>query len=624
MAAIKFGVPRGLSRRAIPVVVVLFVLILSLTHYYSADQYGWDFAFRRGPTGTVLPQEDAEGGGTKHPIDELIAFSQDQFEKVLRERSTSVDDAARRYRERRGRHPPPGFQEWFDAAHRAKSVVVESFFDQIYHDMTPFWALEPKEVRRRAHGQAYAIRVRDGKVENRHDSRELPFRQDQWSRLVADIAPHLPDIEIPVNTMDETRIVVPWEDISRLVAAEAANRTIFPVDQATSNFSGLRDVDASGESHHAKWVTNEPQKFWDHLKVGCPPDAPGRSVSSLANFDVPIEYPKDPVSEYTYHGFVSNVTTARDPCYQPHLRGMHGSFIESISMSTTHELMPIFGECKLPQNNAFLIPSAVHLTDEIENYSGAGDHGPAWSTKRNALIWRGVNSGARNKPNNWWHMHRARFVQMLNGTTVSSLEAGDVKQARTFQLPPALYNSLGQATSQLGQWVKTWADVGFNNFLCEPPEFTEDWRHNRHLKPVCSWAAKLFSPAREVPLQKQFQYKFLPDIDGNSFSGRYRAFLLSTSLPLKATIFKEWHDDRLFPWLHYAPFDNSFMDIYAVIEYFMRHDKAAEMIATEGKKWAEATLRREDMVIYTWRLLLEYSRVLDDARETLAYVDDLL
>ncbi|KAG7103316.1 Mitotic spindle checkpoint component mad3 like protein [Verticillium longisporum] len=42
----------------------------------------------------------------------------------------------------------------------------------------------------------------------------------------------------------------------------------------------------------------------------------------------------------------------------PHLRGLHGTFIESISMSTTHELLPLFAESKLPQNNAMLVPGA--------------------------------------------------------------------------------------------------------------------------------------------------------------------------------------------------------------------------------------------------------------------------
>ncbi len=124
-------------------------------------------------------------------------------------------------------------------------------------------------------------------------------------------------------------------------------------------------------------------------------------------------------------------------------------------------------------------------------------------------------------------------------------------------------------------------------------------------------------------MEQQYEYKFLPDIDGNAFSGRYRAFLRSTSLPLKATMHAEWHDDRLFAWLHYVPFDNSYMDIYGVMEYLLANDADAERIATEGSVWAETVLRHEDMRLYVWRLLLEYARVLDDNRDRLAFVDDL-
>ncbi|KAM3520422.1 hypothetical protein NHJ13051_006866 [Beauveria bassiana] len=38
---------------------------------------------------------------------------------------------------------------------------------------------------------------------------------------------------------------------------------------------------------------------------------------------------------YTYHGFIQNFTQARDPCLQPHIHSLHGTFVKSISISTT-------------------------------------------------------------------------------------------------------------------------------------------------------------------------------------------------------------------------------------------------------------------------------------------------
>ena len=84
----------------------------------------------------------------------------------------------------------------------------------------------------------------------------------------------------------------------------------------------------------------------------------------------------------------------------------------------------------------------------------------------------------------------------------------------------------------------------------------------------------------------------------------------SHSLPLKATIYNEWHDSRLIPWKHFVPFDNTFADIWAIMEYFMgyddpagifhrpSHDAVARHIAESGQQWAEKVMRREDMLIY--------------------------
>jgi hypothetical protein len=108
------------------------------------------------------------------------------------------------------------------------------------------------------------------------------------------------------------------------------------------------------------------------------------------------------------------------------------------------------------------------------------------------------------------------------------------------------------------------------------------------------------------------------------------AFLRSGSVPIKATIYSEWHDDRLVPWLH-------FVDVYGILDYFVgtgdkkknvegnepvieSHDEAAKKIALKGREWANTVLRKEDMRIYLLRLLLEFC---DDDREKLGFVGDL-
>jgi hypothetical protein len=131
-------------------------------------------------------------------------------------------------------------------------------------------------------------------------------------------------------------------------------------------------------------------------------------------------------------------------------------------------------------------------------------------------------------------------------------------------------------------------------------------------------------------MKSQYRWKYLPDIDGNSLSGRFRAFLTSNSCVMKATIFKEWHDHRLMPWVHFVPLDITLRDLWSTMAYFLgfagspAHDVEGERIATEGRLWAEKVMRREDMLLYVHRVLLEYGRICHDDRDRLGYTEDLI
>ncbi|KAK8094576.1 Lipopolysaccharide-modifying protein [Apiospora hydei] len=554
---------------------------------------------------------------------DLIKEGHEKFARLQAARSNTIEEAAGRYRERRGRHPPPGFDDWFKAAQKRDAVIVEDFFDRIYHDINPFWALDQPELRRRAHSQPEVIRIRNGKVTL---VSEDPERGNQWmqiwAKLVKEIG-HLPDLDMAINVMDETRVLVPWEKIDEYVKKERRTRDIFPASEAVSTYTGYADVDTQTEPYDPHWIGGEAHKYWDHVRATCPPDSDSRNIPSLPSFSGPVKdiYPTGPVDAYTYKGFVRNFTASQDACLQPHLRGLHGTFVESVSMSTTRELLPIFGGSKLPQNNEILIPGAVYLADD-KRYSGGKGIGGSWEGKMEGFMWRGVASGGRNKVDNWWHFQRHRWAQMMNGTTLQKVIVADEAAAPTFTLlPPSVYNISARRNGFMGSWLAMHADVGVIDLMCCPGEV--DSRKKRvH---TCSYSSPFLDVVKEKPMREQYAYKYLPDIDGNSFSGRWRGFLRSTSCPLKATVYTEWHDDRLVPWVHFVPFDNTFMEIYAIMEFFLEgHDAQGRRIAEEGSRWASQALRKDDMLLYVWRLLLEYARVVDPQRNRLAFVGDLV
>ena len=374
----------------------------------------------------------------------------------------------------------------------------------------------------------------------------------------------------------------------------------------------------------AKWlILTETEPFWKVAARGCPPDSLSRRAEPMADFDHTPQISLAHTLKHSYKGFVSNYSLSTDFCHQPDLQGLHGMMIHPLSVSATEVLFPMFGGSKLHTNNEILLPAPMYWNNE-ERFSGGDDHGDPWGQKLDKVIWRGVATGGLNTAKNWKGFQRHRFIALTNGTKISSAESWE-HAPDNWGIPTSQYNLAAQQEGKLGKWTSEWSDTGFVDLFCEKEKALEGGK--------CEYTSPYYSVARGMKMSEQFHSKYLPDIDGNSFSGRYRGFLMSTSLPIKATIFREWHDSRLFAWKHFVPMDNRFMDFHAIMEYFLgyqgesvsikSHDKQAEKIANAGQEWANKVLRPEDMQIYTLRLLLEYARLGRENRDNLGYAKDL-
>ncbi|KAH9830876.1 glycosyltransferase family 90 protein [Teratosphaeria destructans] len=544
-----------------------------------------------------------------------------------------------RHRRRRGRQPPPGFDVWFHFAVNSSAVIVEQFWDRIYDDLGPFWGVPAKQLREESNRFQHRVSVRGGNATGHTDIDERPWI-NIWTDMIQSVASMLPDVDVPINVMDESRVVVPWEDINAAMAEERKTRRVVPEQDLKTSFGTLKLLDNNppkdGEVQDPPFEIMGP--YWPLAVVGCPPESPARKAYIDTDFRKPPpltgQWPRG-----SYEGYVQNWTLAKSPCDNADLQGLHGSFVEPISISTTKRLFPLFGGSKLPMNNEILLPPAMYWTDD-PFYSGGPSHGKAWEEKHDSVVWRGAASGGRNREENWTRFQRHRFIAMVNATAVKLAETGE-QEPKNFALPmnntydlAAHLQTLtdshnhGHGTA-LSDWIDTWSDAAFVHLLCFPGT---DSPHDRD----CPYTSHYFSVASTMSMREQYPYKYLPDIDGNSFSGRYRAFLYSTSLPIKATIYNEWHDSRLVPWKHFVPMDNTFSDFYGIMEYFLGndvhglegvegeggvggHDDVAGKIALGGKGWAERVLRKEDMQVYVLRLLLEFARLCDEERERLGW-----
>jgi hypothetical protein len=111
-------------------------------------------------------------------------------------------------------------------------------------------------------------------------------------------------------------------------------------------------------------------------------------------------------------------------------------------------------------------------------------------------------------------------------------------------------------------------------------------------------------------------YKYVIDIDGNGWSGRYHRLLSTRSVVLKSTAFVEWYQDRIQPWVQcvtllwlcylsgslisnsYIPVKLDYSDLRHIMTFFVGlngrhgHDELAKEIGAAGRQWAADYVRR--------------------------------
>jgi len=155
-------------------------------------------------------------------------------------------------------------------------------------------------------------------------------------------------------------------------------------------------------------------------------------------------------------------------------------------------------------------------------------------------------------------------------------------------------------TSSLGiqspEQLQSWLDIHFTGIVsCEPE--------------TCEAVKTEFPTVPSQTLSETFQNKIVLDMDGHGLSSRFYMLLQSHSAVMKQGIMREWHDSRLLPWLHYIPLSMHMGELEEILKYFFGPgDHVLQAIAEEGRHWVKQALRKEDMRIYMYRLLLELGR----------------
>ena len=538
-----------------------------------------------------------------HPVSLAIAEADRRWTEYDANRSRSCAEAVTKYRQTYGRHPPPGYDKWYRFA-RERNVYHMDDFPQLMGDLRPFWSVAPRTLRALAahmwepeKAGLGGIHVRGGKIAKISCNLEsaVGWRCQTFADQVEKVVKYLPDMDINTNLLDQPRVVVPWEDMQRALKAEEESRVLPPeaVGEFTANLTGLLNLDIERDKDNStreevEWIAAPGKPYMDIAKTACPPESHANGGADVATAE----------ATWKSGGVVTNFNLSSDLCtVGPELADRHGFLFTASTIVNSKRLVPVFGECKVSVNSDILFPANMYSKDDRRyDYDPWDD--VKWHKKQEDLVWRGVTSGGVQLADNYARMHRQRLVQMLNAThaereraTVTILAedpavSGDYLPFPSYAPAPLLRNR---------------TDVGF----------VEAWG----CVPDCSFYDAVFAMLPAIPLREHFRHKYLVDVDGHSFSGRWRAFMQSRALGIKATIFREWHDSRLFAWRHFVPMDNRFGDIYTLLTYFMgvgkledtrhgeafvpRHDGEAWRLAEQGHEWAQKVLRKEDIEVWS-------------------------
>ncbi|KAF1925541.1 glycosyltransferase family 90 protein [Didymella exigua CBS 183.55] len=610
-------------RRILFGVTTFSVFVLLVRHASGAHHYRltaevpsiFEVQSSSTPLGSI-PIDLKEG----HPAEQLINAAETELQQLLKRQSKSLDQAVREYRRRNGIAPPPHFDKWFEFAQRRNVVMIDEF-DMINQMLLPFWALEPKTIRSRiknaiGHEDSalIAVAIRNGEVVSVGNGDE--WQQQATTGMMKDFVAYLPDMDLGFNIHDEPRVVVPNDLLSSMIAKARdqvlprAAKNALPRNDFSKRPKDLNDGKRFDEVSTSKFNRFAHQQTWTHSRLSCPTDSQAQTYEDFAADNLtsyaagPLNYVYDPIA-------------FSDICNSPSFSSTFGFFERPNAFSITHELTPIFSQSKVSSFQDILYPSPWYWFGKV-TYSKS--HDTSWENKINSLYWRGSTTGGFSRNGGWRRQHRQHIVQRINAPDTAQILVRPVTSTAPYQVKDidrrALRHLVDVKFSHVGQ--------------CDPGD--------------CDAQKEFFDVVERVDGHEAWSYKHLLDMDGNAFSGRFYSFLQSRSLTYKMSVFREWHNEWLKPWVHYIPVSLRGDEHLDLVRWFSGDttetggvggvqekqagkggnggslgERKAREIAERSTEWHDKVLRNADFETWFFRLLLEYGRVVDDNREEIGY-----
>ncbi|OCH90505.1 hypothetical protein OBBRIDRAFT_730693 [Obba rivulosa] len=584
----------------------------------------------------------------EHPIPQLMAEAEDKFRQLLSRQSRTLEETVAEYKKRYNRDPPQGFDEWWGFA-RDNDVLMIDEYDSIMEDLEPFWELSGEQFRRRAALAGHlpsvdTVRVRSGKAEAvdakstyGEDADEVSARARGYASMLERFADKLPDMDFAVNAMAEGRLLVPWEE------REHSNLTMQDrPDPLYAELSGAYPPDWRGQGN-----------VWEAYRRTCSPGTPARQLfSSFRATSMSTNRTSQLTARSAEFEFVEDVSGNYSFCQNPWAHYDQGHFFSD--WRTIPVLFPVLSPAKAPGYLDIRIPSHYYYGqtrrytygwDPVNLELKEVDHMETpWDLKSDKIYWRGASTGGGSSPPGFAAQYqRHRFVRMAN-------DKSQTNRTVVFADPPGstnyAYAEVPAAALNDEIMDVAFVKIDYNSFPGGLQAFLRLHRIDDG----------------GVSLGDHWRHKYLVDLDGMGYSGRFFSFMESDSAVLKSTVYREFFSDWIQPWLHFIPLSQSYQEIYNIHAFFsgatqatleaansttlrtpsaQRHsvdgDRRLRRVARAGKQWKRTIGRRVDMegeppvcdiagpnltrvpLAYVYRLCLEYARLWSDDREAMAF-----
>lgn len=541
------------------------------------------------------------GESIDHPIALIHSQNRKEWKDKIFKQSTNLQDAIKEYERRYDIRPPIGFDQWYQYAQAHEFVLIDEF-DQIMQDLRPFWKLSGKEVQRRIEllgngvSNVSIIQVSNGEISIRapESDEDEEGVTNQGTALVEMIKAggylqHLPNMTITVNERPDGRVL-------------AMDRKTFFHTYVPAHFIAHPNYPLEEDLY---WY--EDETTWDYYTPACGP-AP-RHIEGLST-------PSELFStELTDRILKKSSDHFIDFCHDRLEHELDGNFFTKYR--PLRSLVPLFSPGKITGFKDILIPSALSWK-ESDYYRYSPLHDTTWNNKTDKIYWRGASSGGRYLPAHYDNYHRQRLVRMAN--SIRNQHTMMIASQHSWE-PYMHEDEYDAAESEIEKIKKdfesdTRIDVAFSEAVdCDP---------------VCDAIQSEYRFANHSLIETNWRHKYLIDLDGYGYSARFLPFLKSNSLVFKSTINKEWFSNWITPWVHYVPLSLRYTELAAVYKWLTGNEeldhyryrrqgpKLAQTIAKDGSLMAFQHLRKDDMAVYVYRLMLEWARVQSDDRRAMA------